>query len=1092
MVSLVLAASLIGPARAADEGPPAAAARVAALLEDLGVCGGLVVHVGCDDAALTAALRVDDRFLVHGLDTDAEQVQAARQNLLRRGIYGPVSIDTWDGRRLPYADNLVRLLVIGDPSPVGRDEILRVLCPGGAAVKLDRETRAPQPATLFRKPWPAEIDQWTHFLHGPDNNAVAADQLAGEPRSVQWISGPQFGRSHEELASMSTAVTAAGRIFFIVDDAPFASIRFRGQWQLVARDAFSGVLLWRREIPLWTDHLRHFRSGPVHLQRRLVAGSDQVYTTLGLGAPVSALSAASGQTERVYEGTEHTEEILVSDGVLYLAVGTSERVRLGGGLYTRDEPGTTNFRFIVAVEAASGRRLWKHDFGPGESLLPLTLAVDNGSVYFQSTAGVTRLEAGSGRRVWQTPRATLARRLGFSAPTLVVAEDVVLCADREPVADKPDLSPAVDGRITWGVHGWNEPSFARSGPSKLRAYAVDSGRELWSAECSEQYNSPTDVFVVDGVAWVGSNFRGYDLQTGELVRELRWRGDPVAMPHHRCYRNKATENYLFTGRSGIEVVSFADGWLGNNSWVRGTCQYGILPANGLVYAPPNACACYNKVKVLGFFAAAPARQDGPSAADAVRLERGPAYDGLQALGQSAVKNGDDDWPMYRHDPQRSGHVATAVPDRLQRRWTTKLGGRLSQPIAAGGLVFLAATDSHTVYALRGDDGRPAWSFTAGGRVDSSPTFYRGLILFGSADGWVYCLRADDGRLGWRYRVAPHVRLVGAFDQLESAWPVHGSVLVQDDTLYVTAGRNSYLDGGLELLRLDPFRGAVLSRTNVYHLDPETGRQTGAEGSGGFDMEGVRSDLLSGDGQSVFLKHFGFDREGRQLAETAPHLFAVDGFLDDEWFVRTYWIYGTNVTAGWGGWANAASSHPFGRILAMDDQAIFGYGRTAISSGPTGHRADTYHLWRRDRDRLLAAETPADEPEAKSSAGKRKPKSSAGKPKPGRKALAPPAWSDLSSLIVRAMALTPGKLLVAGPPDLGRKSAELLAYDNPDEALAGFRGERGVSLRIVDRDTGSTLAEHLLTAMPVFDGLSVAQGRVLIALQDGTVECWGSP
>jgi hypothetical protein len=30
--------------------------------------------------------------------------------------------------------------------------------------------------------------------------------------------------------------------------------------------------------------------------------------------------------------------------------------------------------------------------------------------------------------------------------------------------------------------------------------------------------------------------------------------------------------------------------------------------------------------------------------------------------------------------------------------------------------------------------------------------------------------AADGRLAWRLRVAPHVRLVGAFDQLESAWP----------------------------------------------------------------------------------------------------------------------------------------------------------------------------------------------------------------------------------------------------------------------------------------------------------------------------------
>ena len=62
---------------------------------------------------------------------------------------------------------------------------------------------------------------------------------------------------------MSAAVTAQGRIFFIVDEAPLASVRFLSDWKLVARDAFNGTLLWKRPIGAWVDHLRHFRSGPV-------------------------------------------------------------------------------------------------------------------------------------------------------------------------------------------------------------------------------------------------------------------------------------------------------------------------------------------------------------------------------------------------------------------------------------------------------------------------------------------------------------------------------------------------------------------------------------------------------------------------------------------------------------------------------------------------------------------------------------------------------------------------------------------------------------------------------------------------------------
>ena len=43
----------------------------------------------------------------------------------------------------------------------------------------------------------------------------------------------------------------------------------------------------------------------------------------------------------------------------------------------------------------------------------------------------------------------------------------------------------------------------------------------------------------------------------------------------------------------------------------------------------------------------------------------------------------------------------------------------------------------------------------------------------------------------------------AYEQIESAWPVSGSVLMEQDTVYCAAGRSAFLDGGLRLLRLDP-------------------------------------------------------------------------------------------------------------------------------------------------------------------------------------------------------------------------------------------------------------------------------------------------
>jgi len=434
--------------------------------------------------------------------------------------------------------------------------------------------------------------------------------------------------------------------------------------------------------------------------------------------------------------------------------------------------------------------------------------------------------------------------------------------------------------------------------------------------------------------------------------------------------------------------------------------------------------------------------------------------------------------MYRCDVTRSGSVSTEVPKTLKKNWSIGIGGRLTQPVVAGGQTIVASTDAHTVYALRAADGKTMWTYTAGGRIDSSPTLYNGTVLFGSADGWVYCLRADDGLLAWRFRAAPQERQAGVFEQLESVWPVHGAVLVQNHTLYVTAGRTSYLDGGIVLYRIDPTSGKELSRTPVYHLDPESGQQTGVEPTQGFDMEGTGSDILVGDGESVFLRHFTFDRNGQEIDEKIPHLFSITGLQLEEWFVRSYWILGTQTGAGWGSWAKPVGQAPTARILSFDENHVYGYGRETIASAATGHRADAYHLFSKDR---IATPT---EPAAGDPKNQRRGNAKAKVP------ASAPVWSDARSLIVRAMVLAGDRLVVAGPPDLTEKDPALLAYQNEEEALAGFRGERGVSLRIVSATDGATLSEQKLQAMPIFDGMSAADGNLYISLRDGTVQCWG--
>jgi len=217
--------------------------------------------------------------------------------------------------RLPYADNLVSLLVAEDLKDVPMDEVLRVLVPDGVAyVKQDgRWTRTV-------KPRPAEMDEWTHYLHDPSNNAVAHDAMVGPPRRLQWVGSPRWSRHHDHMASLSALVSSNGRIFYIMDEGPRDAILLPAKWVLIARDAFNGTILWKRPIAEWNTHLWPLKSGPNQLPRRLVALGDRVYVTLGIDAPLSVLDAATGKTVRTYTGTEHTDEIIASDGVLFLLV----------------------------------------------------------------------------------------------------------------------------------------------------------------------------------------------------------------------------------------------------------------------------------------------------------------------------------------------------------------------------------------------------------------------------------------------------------------------------------------------------------------------------------------------------------------------------------------------------------------------------------------------------------------------------------------------------------------------------------------------------------------------------------------------------
>ncbi|MFT5091358.1 MAG: putative RNA methylase, partial [Porticoccaceae bacterium] len=122
----VLAPSLT-PDRSTAKADPVSASEAANLIEQSGIKGGLIVHIGLSDGQLTAALKANSRYQVHGIDRDIAKVNAARSALQKMGVYGEVSVGLLTGERLPYIENLVNLMVIEDRSDVSDAEFLRAL-----------------------------------------------------------------------------------------------------------------------------------------------------------------------------------------------------------------------------------------------------------------------------------------------------------------------------------------------------------------------------------------------------------------------------------------------------------------------------------------------------------------------------------------------------------------------------------------------------------------------------------------------------------------------------------------------------------------------------------------------------------------------------------------------------------------------------------------------------------------------------------------------------------------------------------------------------------------------------------------------------
>ena len=409
------------------------------------------------------------------------------------------------------------------------------------------------------KSWPDDIDEWSHYMHGPDNNPVARDTVVGPPRRLRWKAPPPWSRSHEQISSFAVMVSAGGRNFYIFDESVPGVIRYEPtadapadkdkawrlgkdrsypalhghavipeKWTLFARDAFSGVLLWKRPLKDWDfKHTKtiKLRSTSATVQRTLVAGGDHLFSTDGYRGSAAVLDASSGKVLRTVKGTDGTDEIVFADGTLYLRVRSDA------------------FTGAVAADPETGKILWRHE---EKEYNPMSMAVSGKHMVYHTRKQFICLSSKDGRELWKKDSPKVRSYRYGSGPTVVIAGERVIAGG------------------SFGLLAMNKETGETEWTKKIRPNGV---------------LKDVDMFVIDGVVWHsnGKMVDGYDLGTGKLVGQINPETVNSKGHHGRCYGSKATSKYILGQHRGVEFLHLKDeSKHHHNDWTRGPDRKSVV------------------------------------------------------------------------------------------------------------------------------------------------------------------------------------------------------------------------------------------------------------------------------------------------------------------------------------------------------------------------------------------------------------------------------------------------------------------------------------------------------------------------------------
>ncbi|MCG3178758.1 MAG: Outer membrane protein assembly factor BamB [Phycisphaerae bacterium] len=729
------------PAMAGEPAEDLAALAVKASGYEQGLC----LVAGDSDGKVTVALAKAGRLYVQGCTWQAADVPVGRGAILAAGVADHASFIGIEAKGLPYADNLVNVVIAsaGAGEGVTAAEVLRVLAPGGLALAradMEADVRAAGAKDVkaaaiagwiqFSKVVDPALDVWTHNMGGADLSSVNNDKVAGPWAEVRWIGDPRWGALG---VIYHGRVTAGGRIYYNENRA--APGGGTDVW-LVGRDAWNGAELWRKVIG------QPPRYG--NIGNTITCDQTRVYCVEN-NQTLTGRDGRTGQKLMEYlPGFKPT--VVTAIGSVLLTCD----LRISPAVATK----------VAALDKDTGKVVWSR---PGVA----HPAAEGNSAFVLSATELEAVAVSTGASLWKVavPKADGNPRVFCKAGVVYV-----------------QFKP------TWTAPTW------------LGAFDAVKGELLWKKD--KPGGGYGTLACPDGL-WLLENSKDQayvlDPRTGSQICEYPVKG------MGKCFPPTGSANFLIycsssylDRRSGAEI---------NEGAVRSPCAIGHVPANGLTYFLPHHCDC--KVTLRGFLALSaqsksrawlPEGGEGSpqlfasgaaAAGEAERPDDWPIYrkdaarsnfttTALPAQPQSLWRQKVGSSPLTQAvsaygivcttEPQ--AHRVLALDAATGRTlWSFTADGRTDWPAALTRGLCIFSTGAGSVYALDARTGREVWRLRAapvekyiaeegqfasawpviGGVLPLNGDIFFACGRSASVDGgmWVFGAEAATGKVRWR-------------------------------------------------------------------------------------------------------------------------------------------------------------------------------------------------------------------------------------------------------------------------------------------------------------------------------------------------------